>query len=82
MQYVQSNGQVTEAEYPYTSGHGSSGRCMKKGTPKVFVSRVNTVKAYSQDQLLAAISKGPVSVTVEDGSEKLVLRVSFYGVNS
>ena len=65
MQYVQSNGQVTEAEYPYTSGHGNSGRCMKKGTPKVFVSRVNTVKAYSQDQLLAAISKGPVSVTVE-----------------
>jgi len=65
MQYVASNGQVLESEYPYTSGHGQSGSCLKKGTPAVHVAKVNTVQSRSAAQLLAAIAQGPVSVTVE-----------------
>jgi len=65
MDYVASNGQVTEAEYPYTSGKGDSGTCEKRGTPVAFVSKVNTVKRWSSSALLAAIAQGPVSVTVE-----------------
>jgi C1A family cysteine protease len=65
MEYVASNGQTTEAEYPYTSGSGNSGSCQQRGTPRVHVSKVNTVQSHSASQLLAAISQGPVSVTVE-----------------
>ena len=65
MEYVAAHGQVTEAEYPYTSGKGQSGTCEKKGTPVAFVSKVNTVKRWSSSALLAAIAQGPVSVTVE-----------------
>jgi C1A family cysteine protease len=65
MEYVAQHGQVTEAEYPYTSGSGSSGSCQSRGTPVAFVSKVNTVQSHSAAQLLAAISQGPVSVTVE-----------------
>jgi len=65
MEYVAQHGQVTEAEYPYTAGTGTSGTCQKKGTPVAFVSKVNTVKRWSADSLIAAIAQGPVSVTVE-----------------
>ena len=65
MEYVASHGQVTEAEYPYTAGTGTSGTCEQKGSPKDFVSKVNTVKRWSSSSLLAAIAQGPVSVTVE-----------------
>jgi len=65
MNYVASHGQVSEAAYPYTSGHGQSGTCMQKGTPLVYVSSVNTVQSHSASQLMAAIAGGPVSVTVE-----------------
>ncbi len=65
MNYVAANGQVTESEYPYTSGHGDSGTCLQKGSPAVYVSNVNTVQRYSASQLMSAIATGPVSVTVE-----------------
>lgn len=65
MNYVAQHGQVSEAAYPYTSGHGASGTCLNKGTPLVYVSSVNTVQEYSASQLMAAIASGPVSVTVE-----------------
>jgi C1A family cysteine protease len=65
MEYVAAHGQTTEAEYPYTSGSGNSGTCQQRGSPKAFVSSVNTVQSYSAAQLLAAIAQGPVSVTVE-----------------
>jgi hypothetical protein len=65
MNYVAQHGQVLEAAYPYTSGHGQSGSCLQKGTPEVYVSKVNTVQRYSASQLMSAIATGPVSVTVE-----------------
>ena len=65
MEYVAQHGQVTESEYPYTSGSGNSGSCQQRGSPVAYVSKVNTVQSYSAAQLLAAISQGPVSVTVE-----------------
>jgi len=65
MEYVQQHGQVSEAEYPYTSGSGNTGSCLQKGSPKVFVASYHNVQQYSAAQLLAAIAQGPVSVTVE-----------------
>jgi len=66
MNYVAQHGQVTESEYPYTSGHGTDGSCQSgKGTPSAYVSTVHTVQSRSASQLMAAISQGPVSVTVE-----------------
>ena len=64
MAYVETAGQVLESEYPYTSGHGQSGTCQRKGTPQVYVSGVVKVPANSSDQLKAAIYQGPCSVTV------------------
>jgi C1A family cysteine protease len=67
MKYVQEHGQVLEAEYPYTSGHGQTGSCLssKTSNPSVYVSTYTNVQANSASQLMAAISQGPVSVTVE-----------------
>jgi len=65
MEYVESNGQTTEASYPYTSGTGNTGTCQQKGSPVAHVTGVNTVKRWSSSSLLAAIAQGPTSVTVE-----------------
>jgi len=65
MEYVAAHGQVTEAAYPYTAGKGTAGSCEQKGSPVAFVSKVNTVKRWSSDDLVAAIAQGPTSVTVE-----------------
>jgi C1A family cysteine protease len=67
MEYVQQHGQVLETEYPYTSGHGQTGSCLssKIGNPSVHVSTYTNVQPRSASQLIAAIAKGPVSVTVE-----------------
>jgi len=65
MNYVAQHGQVTETDYPYTSGHGDSGTCQTRGTPVARVSQANKVGRWSSKALLAAIAEGPVSVTVE-----------------
>ena len=67
MNYVAQNGQVSESDYPYTSGRGVTGTCQRSkiGSPLVHVAKVNTVQRYSASQLMAAIATGPVSVTVE-----------------
>lgn len=61
--------QETEASYPYTSSHGTEGKCAydaKKG--KVEVTSYTNVPANCNDQLRAAIMKQPVSVTIEADS--------------
>lgn len=56
-------GQELESAYPYK---GVDGTCKASKTKaKTFVKSYNNVKAYSADQLKAAIAQGPVSVTIE-----------------
>jgi cathepsin L len=63
MQYVSKTAQETEVEYPYTA---KDGRCQaRKSTGKVKVTGITNVQAGSSEALLTAISKQPVSVTVE-----------------
>lgn len=63
MQWVESNGQTLTADYPYTARDGT---CRKSSVPvEVKVTQVHSVQKGSSAQLIAAINKGPVSVTVE-----------------
>ena len=56
-------GQELETAYPYK---GVDGTCKaSKTAAQTFVTTYNNVKAYSADQLKAAIAQGPVSVTIE-----------------
>jgi len=61
MQYVESHSQDTETEYPYTARTGS---CHAKAG-HVSVKNINNVRAGGSSSLMAAIAKGPTSVTVE-----------------
>jgi len=62
MNYVKTHFQDLETEYPYTARNG---KCAPKGNGHVETTGVTQVKAGSGDALKAAISKQPVSVTVE-----------------
>ena len=52
-----------ESAYPYTAKDGTCKASKTKA--QSFVSSYTNVKAYSADQLKAAIANGPVSVTIE-----------------
>lgn len=68
MWYVFDNGGISlEKDYPYTA---MTDMCTADYNGPVTVSTVNTVKAYSESQLLAAIAQGPVSVTVDADSSQ------------
>jgi hypothetical protein len=60
MAYVAKAGQDLESAYPYT---GRDGSCHSK-PGNVKVTKVNKVQSRSASALMAAISKGPTSVTV------------------
>jgi C1A family cysteine protease len=63
MEYIESNTQELEADYPYTA---KDGQCQTDAAlGKVLVSQIHEVQAESVDQLKAAIAQGPVSVTIE-----------------
>lgn len=67
MWYVFDNGGISlEEDYPYTAG---TDKCFADWGGPVEVSAVNQVKSYSESQLLAALSLGPVSVTVDADSD-------------
>jgi len=61
--WISKNGLCTESDYPYTSGHGQTGTC------QTTCQKVVTVTGYTdvpgESGMLAAISKGPVSVAIE-----------------
>jgi len=66
MWYVFDNGGISlEKDYPYVA---LDEMCTSDFGGPVTVSTVNTVKSYSESQLLAAIAQGPVSVTVDADS--------------
>jgi C1A family cysteine protease len=61
--WVMKNGISTEASYPYTSGGGSSGTCKTTRAPVITLTGHTDVPGESG--LMAAITKGPVSVAIE-----------------
>jgi C1A family cysteine protease len=61
--YVEAHTQTLEADYPYV---GKDGTCKDKSvTGGVKVATYSSVTPQSPSQLMAAIAKGPTSVTVE-----------------
>ena len=65
MLYVKEVGQITNSDYPYTSGNGKAGTCQAASfNPAVKVTNVVRVPPLSHLDLLAAISQGPVKVRV------------------
>ena len=78
-EYLEKTAQELEADYPYTSGTGSTGTCKADAKKeKIFVSSYNNVKADSVAQLKAAIATAPTSVTIE--ADKLVFQMYTYGI--
>ena len=66
MWYVFDNGGISlEADYPYKAIDDS---CFAPYNGPVTVSTVHSVKSYDQNQLMAALAQGPVSVTVDADS--------------
>merc|ERR1719313_491385 len=63
MKHLEKNGQELEKSYPYTAKDGACKE--KKEIEKVNVKGIANVKPDSELSLMAAIMKGPVSVTVE-----------------
>ena len=66
MWYVFDNGGISlEVDYPYTA---IDNECIAPYNGPVTVSTVHSVKSYDQNQLMAALAQGPVSVTVDADS--------------
>merc|ERR1719458_723213 len=64
--YVKNSGISAEAEYPYTSGGGRTGRCAtEKRHPVVKISGFVDVPHGHEDALKAAVSTQPVSVNIQ-----------------
>ena len=63
MRYTMTNGQELETDYPYTA---KTGTCQYNASlGKVHATAVNCVTPHSPSQLMAALMKGPVGVSVE-----------------
>lgn len=65
--FLEKHGQALESEYSYTSGTGRTGSCnkSKEELGKVKVTGIKNVQRDSPKQLMAAIQKGVVTVTIE-----------------
>lgn len=61
------NGICSEADYPYTSGNGDTGSCIKGCTPVsgTKVQSYVTVSSQSDSALMTALTVGPVSIAIE-----------------
>jgi len=64
-QWIKKNGICTEADYPYTSGHGQTGMCKRGCAPAVTITGYTSVPPHNEDALKAAVSKQPVSIAIE-----------------
>jgi C1A family cysteine protease len=76
MDYIESNQQELEMDYPYTAKDGQCQTSAALG--KVLVSQIHDVQAESVDQLKAAIAQGPVSVTIE--ADQMVFQMYHSGI--
>merc|ERR1711972_315432 len=64
--WIETNGICSEADYPYTSGSGTTGTCKSpKCSPVVSITGYTDVPTNDEDALKAAVSKQPVSVAIE-----------------
>ena len=70
-----SNGQCSEASYPYTSGNGDTGSCIKGCTPVsgTKVQSYVTVTPKSDSALMTALTVGPVSIAIEADTKSFQL---------
>lgn len=65
--YIHKNGGIaTNADYPYTAGGGTTGSCITKNITKVAtVTGFIKNKENDVDTLMAAVQRGPVSISVD-----------------
>jgi hypothetical protein len=62
--WIKTNGLCSEADYPYTSGTGKTGKCkIPKCRPVVTLTNFTDVKG--EKGMIPAINVGPVSVAIE-----------------
>jgi len=64
-EWIEQNGLCTEADYPYTSGGGVTGTCVKGCAPAVTVSGFKDVPKGDESALQDALNIGPVSIAIE-----------------
>jgi len=64
-EWIEKNPLCTEADYPYTSGSGTTGTCKKTCTGQVTVSGFTDVPSRDEDALKSAVAKQPVSIAIE-----------------
>jgi len=77
--YLESHGQNTESNYPYSSGHGVTGRCNKSlATGNVKDIGYTNIPGESIPQLKAALAKTPVALTIE--ADQMVFQMYTSGV--
>ena len=69
--WIQTNGLCTEADYPYTSGTGSSGTCKKTCKAAATCTGHKDVPKGSESGLYTALKKAPVSIAVDAGKFQL-----------
>ena len=61
------SGLCTEVDYPYTSGNGDTGTCIKTCTPikETTVSSYITVTPYSDNAMMTALTVNPTNIALE-----------------
>jgi C1A family cysteine protease len=64
-EFVEGTPLCTETDYPYTSGGGQTGTCVKGCSGAVTVTGFSDVPAKDEDALKSAVSKQPVSIAIE-----------------
>merc|ERR1711959_6388 len=65
--FVEKNGIASEADYPYTSGYGTTGSCKSdlEHRPVVTIESYTDVPSGDENALKAAASKQPVAIAIE-----------------
>ena len=69
--WIQTNGLCTEADYPYTSGTGSSGTCKTTCKAAATCTGHKDVPKGDEAALYTALTKAPVSIAVDAGKFQL-----------
>ena len=87
--YDSTTGLCTETDYPYTSGNGDTGTCIKTCTPikETAVSSYITVTPYSDNAIMTALTVGSVNIALEADTSSFQLYKSgiyddYIGCNS
>jgi C1A family cysteine protease len=78
--WVEQNGICSEADYPYTSGTGTTGDCVATCAPVATITGFTDVPANDETALAAAVVTQPVSVAIE--ADKSVFQLYKSGILS